>query len=178
MGRRPNRSAGYQYKFTEYSVDFTSTSMFDFELTAEYDNEELSDQLLDLDAQLLNMIVELLPVILTETQWKVLHLYAIENHTQMEVADILGITQSSVTKSLMGNNDYKKGGAVCGGTQKKVKKNIKNMNSLIPIMLKIEHLYYPTLKTPLPTYMSIKRSFNSEDEYQLWLFQGKQNENK
>jgi predicted transcriptional regulator len=54
----------------------------------------------------------------------VIRLYA-DGYTQMEIAKMLNVNQSSITKSLNGNVDYKNGKKVYGGARKKIRKIIE-----------------------------------------------------
>lgn len=58
---------------------------------------------------------------LTDRQSEVIRLYS-QGKTQTEIAKLLGVNQSSVTKSLSGNCDYKNGRKVYGGAKKKLRK--------------------------------------------------------
>lgn len=58
---------------------------------------------------------------LTKRQSEVIELYA-DGYTQTEIAKKLGVNQSSITKSIHGNCDYKSGKRVYGGAKKKLKK--------------------------------------------------------
>jgi predicted transcriptional regulator len=55
----------------------------------------------------------------------VIRLYA-DGYTQMEIAKMLDVNQSSITKSLNGNVDYKNGKKVYGGARKKIRKIIES----------------------------------------------------
>jgi RNA polymerase sigma factor (sigma-70 family) len=77
-------------------------------------------------------IVELL----TPRQQEVIKLYA-DGYTQMEIAKKLHVNQSSITKSLHGNVDYKNGRRVYGGTERKIKKIVEYDDTIIEILQKM-----------------------------------------
>ena len=63
-----------------------------------------------------------------------------DGYTQHEIANALGVNQSSVTKSISGNIDYKNGGVAYGGSIKKLRKLIKNDPKIQEILKRIEDL--------------------------------------
>jgi DNA-binding CsgD family transcriptional regulator len=67
---------------------------------------EDKEKLLDLRDELHTELWRLVDNELTERQREVIHLYA-QNYTQIEIAKILGVNQSSITKSINGNCDYR-----------------------------------------------------------------------
>lgn len=92
-------------------------------------NEELAE----LKDQLKLAMWRLINEELTDRQAQVIRLYA-EGKTQMEIAKLLGVNQSSVTKSLSGNCDYKNGKRIYGGAKKKLRK-MAEKDSEISIIL-------------------------------------------
>jgi predicted transcriptional regulator len=68
---------------------------------------------------------EVVDTLLTSRQREVIRLYA-DGYTQMEIAKMLDVNQSSITKSLNGNVDYKNGKKVYGGARKKIRKIIES----------------------------------------------------
>jgi predicted DNA-binding protein YlxM (UPF0122 family) len=76
----------------------------------------------------------------TERQWECLSMYA-QGYTQTEIAKILNVNQSSITKSINGNVDYKNGETkVYGGVIKKLRKAIKDNQKIQLILLQIQEL--------------------------------------
>jgi predicted transcriptional regulator len=66
-------------------------------------------------------------------------LYA-DGYTQMEIAKMLNVNQSSITKSLNGNVDYKNGKKVYGGARKKIRKIIELDDKIKSILLAMEEV--------------------------------------
>ena len=145
--RRSCRSDRYQEKFAECSVSS--------EMMESFQNDEsisgrlaggfaYDERVLELEDQLKEefwRIVEML----TERQRDVLKLYA-EGLTQMEIAKILGVNQSSITKSINGNSSYsetgngKKHKVVYGGSQKRLSKIIETDDKINEILRLIQEL--------------------------------------
>lgn len=75
----------------------------------------------------------------TERQYQVLSMYC-DGMTQMEMAKALGVNQSSITKSLNGNVDYKHGSRVYGGVIRKLKRIIDRDEKIQNILQQIQEL--------------------------------------
>lgn len=75
----------------------------------------------------------------TERQLECLTMYA-HGYTQMEIAKALDVNQSSVTKALYGNVDYKNGKKTYGGVVKKLKKAVKNSQKIQSLLIQIREL--------------------------------------
>jgi predicted transcriptional regulator len=58
----------------------------------------------------------------------------------MEIAKMLNVNQSSITKSLNGNVDYKNGKKIYGGARKKIKKIVENDEKIKEILSKMHEL--------------------------------------
>lgn len=108
MERRRVRSDSYQYLLLETVIssemmdNFTNNESIEFRLNPFHYNDELKE----LEEQLKVEFWRIVSEHLTERQQKVLELYSF-GKTQMEIAKILGVNQSSITKSLNGNVDYR-----------------------------------------------------------------------
>ena len=119
------RSAGYQYLLLESST----TPEVITECSDQYNfhgiNDNVNSELMhDLKDQLKEERWKLILSQLTSRQKQVIKLWA-KGKTQIEIAKILSVNQSSVTKSINGNVDYrngKKGKRVYGGAKKKLRK--------------------------------------------------------
>lgn len=126
VDRTKNRSDRYQSFYCE--LLFSNDMMADFSenagLAASFNDEEraiLKEELLDLKEQLRTEFWRLVDEELTERQRSVMKLYA-EGYTQCEIARKLSVNQSSITKSLRGNCDYRNGRKVYGGSCRKLQK--------------------------------------------------------
>jgi DNA-binding CsgD family transcriptional regulator len=100
---------------------------------------EYNEDLLDLEDQLKIEFWRIVNTLLTPRQKEVIKLYA-DGYTQMEIAKMLNVNQSSITKSLNGNVDYKNGKKVYGGAKKKINKIIENDVKIKEILTKMATL--------------------------------------
>jgi len=107
MSRKTNRSNGYQHLFAEQS--YSNEMMAEFSeaqgLVENYSPED-KEQLLELREELKIAFWKLAKDNLTKRQYQVLELLAL-NMTQTEISKKLHVNQSSITKSINGNCDYK-----------------------------------------------------------------------
>jgi len=141
MEKRKNRSDNYQYVLLE--------SPCSNEMMEAFQNEDsiynrlnpfaYNEELLDLEEQLKVEFWRVVDTLLTPRQKQVIRLYA-DGYTQMEIAKMLNVNQSSITKSLNGNVDYKKGRRIYGGTRKKIRKIIENDDKIKDILKKMSEL--------------------------------------
>ena len=140
LDRSKNRSDIYQPLLLE--------SCFAPDVLAEYadvrsmyykEDPELHDELLDLKEQLIQEFWRLIDTKLTERQRQVLHLYA-EGFTQTEIAKKLNVNQSSVTKSINGNCDYRNGRRVYGGAAKKLQRLAAKDDKIQSILKRISEI--------------------------------------
>lgn len=120
--RTSTRSAKYQPIIVELSCDpETLAEHSDIQgVTGMLNSNAHSEELLDLQEQLL---VEFWRIVdtLTPRQSQVLKLYA-QGLTQIEIAKHLNVNQSSITKSINGNCDYRNGKKIYGGAKKKLQR--------------------------------------------------------
>lgn len=118
--RTKNRSDRYQPLFAElpYSNEMM-TEFADSQGLTNYD--EYNEELLDLKEDLIKQFWRLVNAELTERQCEVMHLWS-QGKTQTEIAKILNVNQSSITKSINGNCDYRNGKKIYGGARKKIQK--------------------------------------------------------
>lgn len=84
-------------------------------------NPVYNEELYDLQDQLKNEFWRIIDTQLTKRQKEVLRLYA-DGYTQIEIAKMLKVNQSSITKSINGNCDYRNGKKIYGGAKKKLKR--------------------------------------------------------
>lgn len=112
-----------QAKFRELIVDPTVMSTFHITTGSfepfDYDKH---DELLGLVETLNDMIKDIIETKLTDRQRVITRKIFFEKKTQMEVADSLGLCQTTIHKVLHGNINYFHGGKRYGGAMKKIKK--------------------------------------------------------
>lgn len=141
MEKRRNRSDKYQYLLVE--------TVCPNEMLESFSNEDgvykrlnpfsYNDDIAELEDQLKKEFWRIVDVLLTPRQREVIRLYA-DGYTQMEIAKMLNVNQSSITKSLNGNVDYKNGKRIYGGAKKKIRKIIENDDRIKEILKKISEL--------------------------------------
>jgi RNA polymerase sigma factor (sigma-70 family) len=142
--KRKNRSEKYQHVLLETSYSHEMLDNFSNEDSVyaqlnPFDNG-YDERILDLKEQLAQRMWKLISEHLTPRQKKVLEFYAKENMTQMEIAKALNVNQSSVTKSLNGNVDYRKGKKSYGGSKKKIIMLVESDQKIKKILEKINQL--------------------------------------
>jgi DNA-binding CsgD family transcriptional regulator len=141
MEKRKNRSDKYQYLLLETacSNDMMEAFSNDDSIYHRLNPFAYNEELLDLEDQLKQEFWRVVDDLLTPRQKAVLKL-ASEGYTQMEIAKKLKVNQSSITKSLNGNVDYKNGRRVYGGSKKKILKIIENDEKIKDILNKMREL--------------------------------------
>lgn len=127
MERRKNRSDKYQWVLLETvcSNEMLESFCNEDSISARLNPFEYNEDLMELEAQLKKEFWRVVDTLLTPRQREVIRLYA-DGYTQMEIAKMLNVNQSSITKSLNGNVDYKNGKKIYGGARKKIRKIIEN----------------------------------------------------
>ena len=141
MEKRKNRSDHYQYILLETvcSNDMMEAFSNDDSISAKLNPFQYNEELLDLEDQLKKEFWRVINTLLTPRQREVIKLYS-DGYTQMEIAKMLNVNQSSIAKSLNGNVDYKNGKRVYGGAKKKIKKIIENDEKIKEILGKMSEL--------------------------------------
>lgn len=139
--KRKNRSDHYQQIFAE---TYCSSEMME-----SFPNEDsiqkrlnpfaYNEEIMELEDELKKNFWRIVDELLTPRQREVIRLYA-DGYTQMEIAKLLNVNQSSITKSLNGNVDYKNGKKIYGGAKKKLWKIIENDKEIREILKKIAEL--------------------------------------
>ena len=105
--RTKNRSDRYQPLFAE--LPYSNEMMVEFaDSQGLVSRDEYNEELLDLKEDLIKEFWRLVDTQLTPRQAEVIHLCA-KGLTQTEIAKILNVNQSSITKSINGNCDYRNG---------------------------------------------------------------------
>lgn len=142
MNKRQNRSDKYQYLLLETAV---SNDMMEAFCNEDSIYNRLSggfiydERMLELEDRLKKEFWRVVDTLLTPRQKEVIRLYA-DGYTQMEIAKKLEVNQSSITKSLNGNVDYKNGKKVYGGAKKKINKIIQSDEKIMEILLEMAEL--------------------------------------
>lgn len=141
MEKRSNRSDKYQWVLLETvcSNDMMEAFSNDDSISSRLNPFQYNEDLLDLEDQLKIEFWRVVDTLLTPRQREVIRLYA-DGYTQMEIAKMLNVNQSSITKSLNGNVDYKNGKKVYGGARKKIKKIIEGDEKIREILKKMSDL--------------------------------------
>jgi DNA-binding CsgD family transcriptional regulator len=141
MNKRQNRSDRYQWILLETvcSNDMMEAFSNDDSISARLNPFQYNEDLMDLEDQLKVEFWRVVDTLLTDRQREVIRLYA-DGYTQMEIAKMLNVNQSSITKSLNGNVDYKNGKRVYGGARKKIRKIIENDERIKEILQKISEV--------------------------------------
>ena len=141
MERRKNRSDNYQWFLLEklYSNDMMESFSNDDSISHRLNPYEYNEDLMELDDQLKVEFWRIVNDLLTDRQKQVIKLYA-DGYTQMEIAKMLNVNQSSITKSLNGNVDYKNGKKIYGGARKKIRKIIENDVAIKAILARMNEL--------------------------------------
>lgn len=135
MERRKNRSDKYQWVLLETvcSNEMLESFSNDDSISARLNPFEYNEELIELEEQLKKEFWRVVDTLLTPRQREVIRLYA-DGYTQMEIAKMLNVNQSSITKSLNGNVDYKNGKKIYGGARKKIRKIIENDDKIKEIL--------------------------------------------
>jgi predicted transcriptional regulator len=141
MEKRKNRSDHYQYILLETvcSNDMMEAFSNNDSISARLNPFQYNEDLLELEDQLKKEFWRVINTLLTPRQKEVIKLYS-DGYTQMEIAKMLNVNQSSITKSLNGNVDYKNGKRIYGGAKKKIKKIIENDEKIKEILNKMSEL--------------------------------------
>ncbi len=141
VDRTKNRSDSYQHVLLESpcSPEMLMEVCDADGIGAQLNPFGYNDELIELKEKLKVEFWRVVDSELTERQKEVLHLYA-QGLTQTEIAKLLGVNQSSVTKSLHGNTDYRNGKRVYGGAKKKIRKIIEKDSEIQKILLRISEI--------------------------------------
>lgn len=139
MNKRQNRSDRYQWVLLETvcSNDMMEAFCNEDSIYNKLNPFEYNENLIELEEQLKKEFWRVVDTLLTPRQREVIRLYA-DGYTQMEIAKMLNVNQSSITKSLNGNVDYKNGKKIYGGARKKIRKIIENDDKIKSILIKIQ----------------------------------------
>lgn len=135
MEKRQNRSDKYQYILLETvcSNDMMEAFCNEDSIYNRLNPNHYDEDLMNLEDKLKVEFWRVVDTLLTPRQREVIRLYA-DGYTQMEIAKMLNVNQSSITKSLNGNVDYKNGKKIYGGARKKIKKIIESDEKIKEIL--------------------------------------------
>jgi predicted DNA-binding protein YlxM (UPF0122 family) len=144
MRDRNVRSQAYQSLFCEttYSHEMLSSFSNEESISARLNPFEYDERLIELEEELKVAFWKIVNEQLTDRQKDVIKLYA-DGYTQCEIARKLNVNQSSITKSLNGNADYRAGKAhkrSFGGSKKKLNRIIDTDEKIIEILRKMAEL--------------------------------------
>lgn len=141
IDRSKNRSDKYQHLLVETSCSPEMlTEVADSEgIGAQLNPFGYNEEMLDLKDQLKAAFWRLVEEKLTDRQKQVIKLYC-DGYTQTEIAKKLNVNQSSITKSINGNCDYKNGRRLYGGSRKKLQKLAENDTEIKVILEKIREI--------------------------------------
>lgn len=141
MTRRRNKSDAYQYRIVEISVDPALLSEFPLieSLGAQLNLAKHSERFDELRSQLIEEVLRLVKTGLTERQSEVVQL-RLMGKTQIQIAEELGVHQTTVHKLISGNIDYKNGKKRYGGAIKKLRKLCDRDENIQLILEEMEEL--------------------------------------
>lgn len=136
-----SKSDSVQFKYRELVVDpHILSTVFLGKAHYSLADDTLMEELKTLQAELMDRIKDIIANRLTERQREVLTKTYFEQRTQMEVADLLGVCQTTVHKIIHGNIDYSNGGKRYGGAIKKIKRICEEDVEIQEIVSKISDL--------------------------------------
>jgi DNA-binding CsgD family transcriptional regulator len=140
LDRSQTRSAHYQGALLETPTEpFKLTEAVDRECLGQLDPWSYNEEIVDLKDQLRESFWRLVASHLTKRQQEVVKLRCL-GLTQTMIAKKLKVNQSSITKSINGNCDYKNGKRVYGGIIRKIQKLIITDPEVQKIFGKIKEL--------------------------------------
>jgi hypothetical protein len=136
LNKRSNRSDSYQnlYLETSFSNDMLDIFSNEDSISSRLNPFSYDERLLDLEEPLKVEFWRVADEHLTERQKKVMRLSS-EGKTQMEIAKLLNVNQSSITKCIFGNVSYLNNGkTIYGGIKKKLLKVIETDEKIKDIL--------------------------------------------
>ena len=141
MSQKRNKSDSYQHKIVEITVDPTKLNDFSLDdgLGFALNTSKFSEEFYELRQQLIQEVLRVVGTCLTQRQSEVITL-RLKDLTQIQIAEKLGIHQTTVHKLLMGNIDYANGKKRYGGAIKKLKKMCLKDGKIIYILSEMEIL--------------------------------------
>lgn len=138
---KKNRSDSYQWVLIE--TPFSQEMMVEFTdshgITGKLNSSTYSEEKYELQDKLKQAYWRLIDTRLTPRQRQVLRFCA-DGYTQIEIAKQLKVNQSSITKSINGNCDYRNGKKIYGGAKKKLRKLVDEDPEIQEILRRIAEL--------------------------------------
>lgn len=136
-----SKSSNSQYLYREVVVDPVILSTV-YLGDAKYNlhETELVEEMKNLQEDLFAKLKEIIYNQLTERQREVMIKTYFEGRTQMEVADLLGVCQTTIHKIISGNIDYSNNGKRYGGALKKIRKICETDETVLDILARIAEL--------------------------------------
>jgi predicted DNA-binding protein YlxM (UPF0122 family) len=136
-----NRSDRYQHVLVEASCSPDMLAEFSDArgIAGIINMSSYDEELFDLQDRLRVELWRIIRTKLTKRQCEVIELYA-QGLTQIEIAKKLNVNQSSITKSINGNCDYRNGKKVYGGAKKKLRRLAGQDPKVQEILKKIAEL--------------------------------------
>lgn len=141
MVKKRNRSDSYQHKIVEITVDPAVLSDFplDTGLGAQVNLAMYSEEFYELRQKLIDEVMKIINNNLTPRQAEVVKL-RLEGKTQIQIAEQLGVHQTTIHKLLSGNLDYSNGRKRYGGAIKKLKKICAKNDCVLDILAQMDEL--------------------------------------
>jgi DNA-binding CsgD family transcriptional regulator len=138
---KKTRSASYQAIFAELSCSNDILEAFSNQdsIYNRLNPWAYDERLVDLEDALRKELWRVIEASLTTRQKEVIRLAA-SGMTQMEIAKKLNVNQSSITKSINGNVDYKNGKKSYGGSKRKLLKIIERDVKIQELIAEINEL--------------------------------------
>jgi predicted DNA-binding protein YlxM (UPF0122 family) len=136
-----NRSDRYQHVLVEASCSPDMLAEFSDSrgIAGMVNSPNYDEELFDLQDKLRGELWRIIRTKLTKRQCEVIELYA-QGLTQIEIAKKLNVNQSSITKSINGNCDYRNGKKVYGGAKKKLRRLADQDEEIQGILTRINEL--------------------------------------
>lgn len=142
MPRQRPRSNRYQEIFNERSVapELLDSFASQDNLFKQLNPFDYNEEIMDLEEQLKKEFWRVIKENLTPKQQKVVEMLS-RGYTQMEVAKELNVNQSSICKSLLGNQNKSEGDVkVYGGIKRKLAKVVEKDEKIKSILNRIAEL--------------------------------------
>ena len=136
-----NRSDRYQHVLVEASCAPDMLAEFSDArgIAGMVNNPTYDEELFELKDKLRAGLWRIIRTKLTKRQCEVIELYA-QGMTQIEIAKKLKVNQSSITKSINGNCDYRNGKKVYGGAKKKLRRLAGQDPEIQSILMRMNEL--------------------------------------